>query len=108
MLPFGGEEPTLGLQGGLQGIRSGGESRTKSIPYCLEDVATTLLYGQPEKLVVSGQRRLHGPGIELPEPGGACYVGEQKGDSACGRAGHYYLDVLLASQPGLMSRCSEG
>jgi hypothetical protein len=97
VLPFGGEEPTLGLQGGFQGIRSGGKSGTKSIPHSLEDVATTLLYDQPEQLVVAGQRRLHGPGIKLPEPGGACYVGEQKGDSACGRDGHYYPDVLLAS-----------
>ena len=91
MLPFGGEEPTLGLQDGFQGLGSGGKSGTKSIPYGLEDVATALLYGQPEQLVVLGQRRLHGPGIELPEPGGACDVGEQKGDCACGRAGHYYL-----------------
>jgi hypothetical protein len=33
----------------------------------------------------------------LPQLGRALYVGEQKGESACGRAGHYYLDVLLTS-----------
>jgi hypothetical protein len=40
---------------------------------------------------------LHGRGIVLPEPSGAFHVGEQEGDGACRRAGHYYLDVLLAS-----------
>jgi hypothetical protein len=33
----------------------------------------------------------------LPELGGTFYVGEKKGESACRRADHYYLDVLLAS-----------
>jgi hypothetical protein len=35
--------------------------------------------------------------VALPELGGALYVGEQEGDGACRRAGHYYLNVLLAS-----------
>jgi hypothetical protein len=39
---------------------------------------------------------LHDRGIVLPELGRAFYVGEQEGESACWRAGHY-LDVLLVS-----------
>jgi hypothetical protein len=34
--------------------------------------------------------------VTFPEFGGAFYVGEQEGESACWRAGHC-LDVLLAS-----------
>jgi hypothetical protein len=45
---------------------------------------------------VAGQGDLHGRGVLLPELGGAFYVGEQKGESACGQVSHY-LDVLLAS-----------
>jgi hypothetical protein len=32
--------------------------------------------------------------VTFPEFGGAFYVGEQKGESACGRAGH---DTLMSS-----------
>jgi len=35
--------------------------------------------------------------VALPELGGTFYVSEQEGDCTCRRAGHYYLDVLLAS-----------
>ena len=48
LLPFGREEPTLGLQGGFQGIRGGWEGTTEGVTDRLEDVATTLLYGPPE------------------------------------------------------------
>jgi hypothetical protein len=37
----------------------------------------------------------------LPHLGRALYVGEKKGESTCGRAGHY-LDVLLASLKGII------
>jgi hypothetical protein len=33
----------------------------------------------------------------LPHLGRALYVSEQECDGTCWRAGHYYLDVLLAS-----------
>ena len=45
---------------------------------------------------MSLQSALHLPGVLLPASG-FFYVCEQKCDSACWRAGHYYLDVLLAS-----------
>jgi SnoaL-like polyketide cyclase len=61
-----------------------------------EDVATMLLYGPPEQLVVADQRCLHGRCIALPEFGGTFYVSEKKGESACRRAGHH-LYLLLAS-----------
>ena len=47
LLPFGREEPTLGLQGGFQGIRAGWEGGIKGVTNSLEDVATTLCYGTP-------------------------------------------------------------
>jgi hypothetical protein len=97
ILPFGGEEPTLDLQGGFQGIKGDWEGSAERVTNRLEDVATTLLYGPPDQLVMAGQRSLHGRGIVLPHLGGAFYVGEQEGESACGRASGHFLDVLLAS-----------
>src|SRR5215211_5687045 len=96
LLPFEGEEPALGFQGGFQGIRGSGENGTEGVAHRLEDVATTLLYGAPQYLVVAGEGDLHDRGISLPHLSGTLYVGEQERDCACGRAGHY-LDVLLAS-----------
>jgi hypothetical protein len=46
---------------------------------------------------VVSQGSLHGLRASLPHPGGALYVSEKKSDGTCRRAGHYYLDVLLAS-----------
>src|ERR687894_211680 len=43
LLPFGREEPTLRLQGGLQGIRGSWKDGTEGVTNRLEDVATTPL-----------------------------------------------------------------
>jgi hypothetical protein len=40
---------------------------------------------------------LHGLWASLPHPARALYVSEQECDGTCRRAGHYYLDVFLAS-----------
>jgi hypothetical protein len=46
---------------------------------------------------VAGQGDLHDRGVSLPELGGASYIGEQEGESACWRAGGHYPDVFLVS-----------
>jgi hypothetical protein len=97
LLPFGREEPTLDLKGGFQCIRDCWEGTTEGITNRLEDVATTLLYGASQDLVVAGQSDLHDRGVSLPELGGASYIGEQEGESACWRAGGHYPDVFLVS-----------
>jgi hypothetical protein len=63
------------------------------------------LYGVPQDLVVAGQGDLHGRGVSLPHLGGTLYVGEQKGESACGWAGH---DTLMSSLLPLRGHYSSG
>ena len=59
-------------------------------PTILKNVTPVGLNGAFEDLVVAGKGALHSLGIPLPQPGGALYVGEQEGHSACWRAAHSF------------------
>jgi hypothetical protein len=69
-------------------VGGGAKGGAEGVANRLEDVATPLLYGGPQQLVVAGEGFLHCLSVALPQPGGALYVGEQEGDGACWQSCH--------------------
>jgi hypothetical protein len=94
LLPSLGQERALGLQGCLKRIRGSRKASAEGITDRLEDVATTLLYGASQDLIVAGEGDLHRRRVSLPHLGGTLYVGEHECDSACGRARHNPMILL--------------
>src|SRR5215210_8637134 len=96
LFPVLAQECPLGLQGRLERLRSGRECGTEGVPDGLEDVASAFLYGPLEDLVVASEGRLHRRSVLLPQLDRTLYVGEEKGDRACGQIGHELLASSLS------------
>ena len=76
--PILSDERALGVEGGDQRMVGEGECGMEPVASCFHDMAVAVLDGGAKDRVVASERRSHGLGMLLPEPGGALEVGEQE------------------------------